>query len=166
MNASPDNSLRASAGPRAGSAALDDTLRVIAQAPVPAGIEERVHAALRAAPRHSRMLVWPAAETALFWGSSNWLRAAAAASIVLAVAGGGWGVYMHVQRPGSKVIVAPLVQPASGGGFSSASAIRTPATVKGPVVAQPESPAGAHRRKHTAARAAAVQPVPSPGAKN
>lgn len=161
MKATSDNSLPGSAG----GASIDDTLRVITQAPVPAGIEERVHAALRAAPRHTRVLAWPAVSpaTATFWGNSNWVRAAAAASIVFAVAGGGWGVYLHVQRPENKVVVVPVAQPAAGAGFSSAGAIRTPATVKGPVVAQPAAPATTHRRKHPARRAA--QPIPAAAAK-
>jgi hypothetical protein len=159
MNAM-DNKPLQSAGAKAGNISIDNTLQVIVHAPVPEGIEDRIHAALRAAPRRSRVLAWPAVETTVFWGNS-WLRTAAAAAIVFVVAGGGWGVYMRVQRPESKVIVMPMTQPAAaGGGFSSAGAIRTPATVKGPVVMQPANPAKAkHRKKPAAAKA---QPVPVP----
>jgi len=165
MNISPDNSVKnmgmaEGAGANGGAASIDAALRAIAHAPVPAGIEERVHAALRSAPRHSLVLAWPAA----FAGNSNWLRAAAAAAIVFVVAGGGWGVYMHVQRPMAGVVTIPVAQPAAGGGFSSAGAMRTPATVKGPMAVQPASRAQAKHRKKAGATAK-VQPVPAAAAK-
>jgi hypothetical protein len=126
MNSSPHNAMNAGSG--------DETLRLIAGLPAPAGLEERVHKALRAAPRSGRVLAWPArfrAKTAL---ESNWMRAAAAAAIVFVVVGGGWGVYSRVQPgPVGKVIVMP--QPVPGrGGFSGAGAIRIPATIPGPKV--------------------------------
>jgi hypothetical protein len=159
MNATPNNL----GGAKAGSISIDDTLRVISHVPVPEGIEDRVHAALRSAPRQSRVLAWPAAEPAV-WGNS-WLRAAAAATIMFVVAGGGWGVYMRVQRPESKVVVMPVAQPAAaGGGLRSAAAIRTPATVKGPVVVQPANRAKAKHGKKAPATEK-VQPVPVAAAK-
>ena len=72
----------------------DETLRIIAGLPAPAGLEERVHAVLRAAPRRGRVLAWPEA----LRPQSSWMRTAAAAAIVFVVAGGGWGVYMHVEQ--------------------------------------------------------------------
>jgi hypothetical protein len=111
-----------------------DTLRLIARLPAPAGLEERVHKALRAAPRSGRILAWPAKFRAKTVLESNWMRAAAAAAIVFVVVGGGWGVYSRVQ-PGQagKVIVMPQRMPGSGG-FSGAGAMRTPETLPGPKI--------------------------------
>jgi len=111
----------------------EDTLRLIAQLPAPEGIEDRVRAELRAAPRRARVLSWPAA----LRSDSPWMRSAAAAAIVFVVAGGGWGVYARVQQPQlARVIVMPP-RVAAPGSFSSAAAIRTPNTLNGPVVANP-----------------------------
>jgi hypothetical protein len=110
------------------------TLRLIASLPAPAGLEERVQAGLRAAPRSGRVLAWPAALSL----DSNWMRAAAAAAIVFVVAGGGWGVYAHVQ-PGQSargVAVPPHVA-APAGGFSNSGAMRTPNTLNGPLAPHP-----------------------------
>jgi hypothetical protein len=111
----------------------ETTLRLIAQLPAPRGLEDRVKAELRAAPRRARVLSWPAA----LRSDSPWMRSAAAAAIVFVVAGGGWGVYSRVQQPQpARVIVMPP-RVAAPGGFSSAAAIRTPNTLNGPVVANP-----------------------------
>ncbi len=115
-----------------GPGSAEETLRLIASLPAPEDLEERVHEALRRAPHTGRVLAWPVA----LRPASAWMRAAAAASIVFVVAGGGWGVYSHVERGQSaKMIVLPHV-PVSGG-FSSAGAMRTPQTLNGPVVAHP-----------------------------
>jgi len=163
MNPTPDNPQSKQAVPAPGSMAaqVEETLRAIANVPVPEGLEKRIHAALlKAAPRHGRILAWPVtAEPAAIWGGGNWMRAAAAAAIVFAVAGGGWGVFMHVQHPVSRAIAMPAVHPAAGGGFSSAGAMRTPQTVKGPVLAQPAQP-----RKTGARRKAIARPMPAPKA--
>jgi hypothetical protein len=68
------------------------------------------------------------------------MRTAAAAAIVFVVAGGGWGVYTRVERgqPTRVIVMPPRVN--SGGGFSGAGAMRTPETLPGPVVSQPETP--------------------------
>jgi len=109
------------------------TLRLIAGLPAPQGLEERVQARLAAGPRRGRILAWPAALRI----ENGWIRAAAAAAIVFAVAGGGWGVYSRVQRPQpARVIVLAPRGPAQGG-FSSAGAVRTPQTLNGPVVTHP-----------------------------
>jgi hypothetical protein len=113
----------------------EETLRLIASVPVPAGLEERVHKALRDAPRElrggGRVLAWPARFRAKITLESNWMRATAAAAIVFVVVGGGWGVYSRVQ-PGQagKVLVMPQPMPSSGG-FSSSGAMRTPSTLPG-----------------------------------
>lgn len=141
MNPTPDlprsegaNAASGATGPA--SPSLEETLRLLAHAPVPEGLEGRMHAALRSAPRRTRVLAWPgpAGEPSAAWLASSWMRTAAAAAIVFVVAGGGWGVYMRVQRPAPKVIVMPAAQPAAGGGFSSAGAMRTPPTAKGPML--------------------------------
>ncbi len=108
----------------------EETLRLLAGAPAPSGLEERVHAALRNAPRSARVLAWPRALRA----DSNWMRSAAAAAIVFVVAGGGWGVYTRVvQNQPAKVIVMPLRMPVVGG-FQGAGAMRTPQTLPGATV--------------------------------
>ncbi len=52
MSSNPQNPMNADSG--------EDTLRLIASLPAPAGLEDRVHKALRAAPRSGRVLAWPA----------------------------------------------------------------------------------------------------------
>jgi hypothetical protein len=105
------------------------TLRAIAGLPAPAGLEDRVKARLERQPAGSaaKLLDWPARS----WMQSAWVRGAAAAAIVVGVAGGSWGVYSRV-RP----TVAPIAIPRVGaaGGFSSANAVRTPKTLDVPTV--------------------------------
>ncbi len=132
MNTNSHNAMSSDCGPNSG----EDTLRLIAGLPVPAGLEERVHKALGATPRNGRVLAWPAGFRAKTMMENHWMRAAAAAVIVFVVVGGGWGVYSRVQPgPASKVIVMPLRAPSSGG-FSGAGAIRVPETLPGPKVRQ------------------------------
>ncbi|MGO9339936.1 MAG: hypothetical protein ACLPY1_20745 [Terracidiphilus sp.] len=106
------------------------TLRLIASLPAPEGLEDRVHAALHRAPRHARVLAWPVSP------AGEWLRAAAAAAIVFVVAGGGWGIYAHVQ-PGQAGwgIAGPRV--GAPGAFSEGGAVRRPQTLVGPTVRIP-----------------------------
>jgi hypothetical protein len=111
------------------------TLRLIARLPAPQGLEDRVHAGLLAAPRGGRVLAWPASKT---W-AGGWMRSAAAAAIVCVIAGGGWGIYSHVQ-PGQTVpgIAGPRV--GAPGGFSQGGAVRRPQTLVGPIVTHPATP--------------------------
>jgi hypothetical protein len=120
---------------RVGTKALsevDATLRRIASLPAPAGLEERIKTALREprAGHAPKLLEWPAGN----WAQSAWVRGAAAAAIVLVVAGGSWGVYSRVQPQR-----VPLAMPhiSGAGGFSSANAVRTPKTLDVPTVKQP-----------------------------
>jgi hypothetical protein len=108
----------------------DVTLRLIAGLPAPGGLEKRVIAGLRSAPRSGLIIGWPR----LLNPRENWLRSAAAAAIVFVVIGGGWGVYSHVQT--TSAIAAP---PSTGaaGPFSNAGAVRIPHTLPPPVVVQP-----------------------------
>jgi hypothetical protein len=120
--------------------AAETTLRLIASLPAPEGLEDRIQAAVLAAPRKTRILAWPVALTpASGWTHSEWVRAAAAAAIVLVVAGGGWGVYSRVQQPPSARVIVLPPHGAAQGGFSSAGAMRTPQTLNGPVVAHPST---------------------------
>lgn len=116
---------------------VDNTLRLIARATLPPGLEDRVLAGVLAAPRAGRVLAWPQPRRA-----GNWMRNAAAAAIMLVVGGGGWGIYSHVQpREQAGAIIAPrvVVQP---GAFSSAGVIRRPQTVNGPVLNKERSKQG------------------------
>jgi hypothetical protein len=124
---------------------VDATLRLIANLPAPEGIEDRVHARLRSAPRSARILEWPSALRT----DSAWIRSAAAAAIAFVVVGGGWGVYSRVQ-PNNVIAMPPHV--AAPGGFSNAGAMRTPQTVNGPVL---EHPANAPAAPATPASSAA-----------
>jgi hypothetical protein len=126
-----------------GSAAADETLRIIASLPVPEGLEDRVIDAMSKAPRTASVLPWPS-ESRRGWVHSAVARGAAAAAIVFVVGGGGWGVYSRVrpvQTP-PKVIAMPRV--VTPGGFSSAGAMRTPQTLNGPTLVHPVAPAPDH----------------------
>src|ERR1700734_3194717 len=105
------------------------TLRLIANLPAPQGLEDRVHAGLRSAPRDAKVLPWPAR----FPVSAEWMRTAAAAAIVCVVAGGGYGIYSRVQpaQPGHGIAGPRRAAP---GGFSEGGAVRRPLTLQGPVV--------------------------------
>ncbi|MDE3150021.1 MAG: hypothetical protein KGL37_11190 [Acidobacteriota bacterium] len=135
------------------SGSAEETLRLIASLPAPEGLEDRLRAGLSSRPRPGRVLAWPAS----LRPSGNWMRATAAAAIVFVVAGGGWGVYSHVQQGQSaKVIVLPLRTQAPGG-FSSAGAMRTPRTLSGPVLnhpaeARPSQPKPSQKKPAQAAR--------------
>jgi hypothetical protein len=154
------------------SSSAEETLRLIASLPAPAGLEDRVHAALRYAPSRSplrqvfvagvvswgRILAWSKALSP----QSDWMRTAAAAAIVFVVAGGGWGVYAHVQHgQPAKVIVMPrAMQP---DGFSGAGAKRTPQTLPGPTVILPVKPTPAqHKAKKKPAASLAPSPLQAP----
>lgn len=115
---------------------VDATLRMITTVPVPEGLEERVHATLRVAPRGARVLAWPTTlRPQAAWLGSGWARTAAAAAIVFVVAGGGWGVYLRSPHAASKVVTMPSAQKA--GGFSSTGAIHTPDSIQGPLITNP-----------------------------
>jgi hypothetical protein len=142
------------------------TLRLIAGLPAPEGLENRVMAGVRSAPRSGRVLNWPG----LLKPTDNWLRTAAAAAIMFVIVGGGWGVYSRIQPGIAKAVPSNT---STSGGFSNAGAVRVPQTLPAPIVAQPApvqpsaaKPAEKVRRKSapTAARKAYPQPSAS-GAK-
>jgi len=107
----------------------EKTLRLIASLPAPVGLEDRVRASLRTAPRSARIFAWPRP----FSPAGGWLRGAAAAAIVCVVAGGGWGVYSRVQ-PGQPVQGGSVPGVGLPGGFSEGGAVRRPQTLVGPLV--------------------------------
>ncbi len=161
MKFTPHNPLPADSVPGPG----EETLRLIAGLPAPEGLEDRVHAALHAAPRGARVLAWPSNPRWTLRRQSGWMRSAAAAAIVFVVVGGGWGVYTRVQHgQPAKVIVMPARMPATGG-FSGAGAIRTPQTLPGPSVNQPaekpQAPAKASKKPLAPAANLKVQSGPS-----
>jgi hypothetical protein len=142
MNSNPHDPVTSDSVLRALSSPEEEILRWIASLPAPEGLEERVHTALRAAPRRGRVLAWPMA----LRPESSWLRTAAAAAIVFVVAGGGWGVYTRVQHSQpAKVIVMPPRMPGAGG-FSGAGAVRAPETLPGPTVTPPPKASPAQRK--------------------
>jgi hypothetical protein len=121
----------------------EETLRLLATLPVPEDLVDRVQARLAAAPPRSFLSGWS------LFGRNGWmfspvfsqgLRGCAAAAIVLLVAGGGFAISSHVQpSPSAKVIEMPA-RVGNSGGFSNASAMRTPETLKGPVLVNPAAP--------------------------
>jgi len=143
----------------------EETLRLIARLPAPAGLEERVKRALRMNSSASKVVPWPAEYAPSGkWTHSAWARCAAAAAIVAIVTGGSWTVLPHHQPArASKAIPLPHVSAAPG--FENANAIRTPQTLQGPVVKRvPKSsepaPKNAQKRKPHAGRR---QTAPQPG---
>jgi hypothetical protein len=151
----------------------EETLRLIAGLPAPQGLEDRIHAGLRAAePHRARILAWPAGlRPGRNWVHGAALRSAAAAAIVCVVAGGGWSIYARVQQHRPSSAVALPAHPAASGGFSNAGAMRVPQTLNGPMLIHPltavQTPAKApartarkplHREQPNAAGKTAAQP--------
>ena len=117
------------------NARAEETLRLIATLPAPAGLEDRIKSRLESAPRTGQVLHWPSAHKGGGgWVRSSTARAAAAAAIVFVVVGGGWGVYSRVQPPMQPRVIVMPPRVNGAGGFSSAGAMRTPQTLNGPVV--------------------------------
>jgi hypothetical protein len=147
-----------SKGSGAGEApsSAEATLRLIALLPAPQGLEERVQAGLRSAPRSARILAWPGPSPL----AGGWLRAAAAAAIVFVVAGGGWGIYSRVQ-PGQPMRGIAGPRAGAPGAFTQSGAVRRPQTLVGPVVTHP-APAATPKTKTPAKPAA----MPTPAAKS
>jgi hypothetical protein len=136
MNSHSQNPIAHRSSPGGSSSTGEDTLRLIAGLPAPAGLEDRVRAGVLASPqiaaRTGRVLSWPAA----LRPESGWMRGAAAAAIVFVVTGGGWGVYSRVEKPQpANVIVLP--HGSAPRGFSNDGAMRTPNTLNGPVLTHP-----------------------------
>ena len=155
-----------SPAPSPNQSPAEATLRLIASLPAPQGLEGRIQAALKTAPRPARILQWP---TALAPGS-HWMRAAAAAAIVFVVAGGGWGIYARVQ-PGQPVHGIAGPNRAAPGSFSETGVVRRPLTLQGPAVPPakvvtpaPKAPAKAAVAAPLKTKAAANKPSVTPAA--
>lgn len=159
------------------SAEFEATLRLIAALPAPEGLADRVQAQLQAASLHAaglrtasatapasaQILRWPAAlRPASGWTQSAPARMAAAAAIVFAVLGGGWGVSTFVaSRVPSAHPDSASAAPArmnAPGGFSTAGAMRTPQTLNRPIVA----PAATAQRQAIQAANQAADQTPKP----
>jgi hypothetical protein len=168
MNTNYHNS--SSSAPFPGSA--EETLRVVAGLPAPAGLEDRVRAVLHQARsedsqrreygsgpngygngRRGRVLAWPSA----LKPQTGWMRTAAAAAIVFVVAGGGWSVYTRVEqnRPARILVMPPRI--GAPGGFSGAGAVRTPQTLTRPTVNSAAQPAVSTATQTPALSAATTQ---------
>jgi hypothetical protein len=115
----------------------EKTLRLIATLPAPEDIADRVKAGLYAAPRNAGVISWPASATGRRWTQLAAMRGTAAAAIVLAVAGGAWGVYTHIRIAPEPAAVATPQRLDGSGGLSAAGAVRKPQTLEGPVVSVP-----------------------------
>lgn len=108
------------------------TLRLLATLPAPQGLETRLLAKLGDHPQPKRVLAWP---WRVALAESAGMRAVAAALLVAVLAGGGWGIALltrTVQQAGASR--ASVRSGMGGTGFSSAGAMRTPETLKGPAV--------------------------------
>lgn len=149
----------------------EKTLRLIATLPAPEGIEERLKAGLRSAPRPAMVVGWPmAAGSRNSWMHTSAMRAAAAAAIVFVVAGGGWEVYSHIRVASVPAAVVASPQISGQSGLSTAGTRRVPQTLEGPVNAAPlmvkqkvksSSAMVAHAKTRSAKKpAASVPPQP------
>jgi hypothetical protein len=114
----------------------EETLRLIAKLPAPDGLADRVQARLATAPRRP-LLLSSFGFSRNGWMFSPVLRGCAAAAIVVLVAGGGFTIYSRVQPAPSVNAVDTPARIGPNGGFSNAGAMRTPDTLKGPVLTSP-----------------------------
>jgi hypothetical protein len=136
-----------------GGSEAEETLRMIAQLRAPEGIEERVKAAIKSAPRAGAVVSWPGRSSAgPEWRQSGWFRGAAAAAIVAVVVGGGWEISSRFQPAAAPQAIA-MPRVVSPGGFSNANAIRTPQTLNGPVIPNPVTPEKKKPMAHAAINA-------------
>jgi hypothetical protein len=115
----------------------EKTLRLIATLPAPEDIADRVKSGLHSAPRKADVISWPTSATGARWTQLAAMRGAAAAAIVLVVAGGAWEVYTHIRIAPEPAAVAAPQRLDGSGGLSAAGAVRKPQTLEGPVVSVP-----------------------------
>jgi hypothetical protein len=160
MNYRDQNSSSNDFGAGEAPSPAEATLRLIARLPAPQGLEERVKAGLRSAPRSARILAWPGPLPL----TGGWLRAAAAAAIVFVVAGGGWGIYSRVQ-PGQPARGIAGPHAGAPGAFTQGGAVRRPQTLVGPTVTPP-APAATPKTKTPAKPAAMPTPATKSNAAN
>ena len=114
------------------------TLRLIATLPAPEGIADRIKSRLQDAPSKARVIAWPSSASGARWTQFAAMRAAAAAAIVIAVAGGAWELYTHIQiAPEPSAVATPQRMDGGRGGLSAAGAVRKPQTLDVRAVAAP-----------------------------
>ena len=130
----------------------EETLRQLAALPPPEELTDRVHARL-----HEAQTVPAPRGFWAYWLPAQRFQFAAAAALMVAVAGSTWAVYhRHPQADAAKQTVQPVVSPApAGGGFAPAAGERVPPTLK-PI----KVPPAPHRKP--GAGHAAVKPAPKP----
>ena len=130
----------------------EDTLRQLAALPPPEDLTDRVHARLHAAQTAPTGRGFWA-----YWLPAQRFQFAAAAVLMLAVAGSTWVVYhRHPQADAAKQTVQPVVAPApASSGFTPSAGERVPPTLK-PI----KVPPAPHRKP--GAGHVAVKPVPKP----
>ena len=139
----------------------EETLRMIAKLPAPDGLAERVQTRL-ASPPPRASLFGLSGFSRNGWMFTPVLRGCAAAAIVLLVAGGGFAIYSRVQpSPGANAIEQPA-RIGNSGSFSTGGAMRTPDTLKGPVLAPP---ANAAQQNVIAPKPAPQTQTTAPGSK-
>jgi hypothetical protein len=130
----------------------EETLRLLAELPPPANLTDRVHRRLAMEKaRPERRSFWS------LWMPAQRLQYAAAALLVVAVAGSTWSLYHgHPQaemKPGSHMQTAPVLpSAASAGSFGSAGAERVPPTLN-PIKVPP-----APKKKPSASKVAKPSP--------
>jgi hypothetical protein len=135
----------------------EETLRLLAEMAPPADLTNRVHHHLaRERAKPARRSVWS------LWLPAQRLQFAAAAVLVVAVAGSTWSVYhAHPRaRAGANSQAPPAVQrDAASGGFGTAGAERVPPTLN-PIKVPP-----AAKKKPSASKSAKPSPkkLASPG---
>jgi len=128
---------------------IDETLHLLAQAEIPAGLEVRLKANLRKAasePRPAKVLSWPQSGNAAIANVASsafgWHRAVAAIFLAAAILGCAWSVlWQQKTRSASIEQSHPMVRPLPAGGFSNAGAMRTPRTLEGPMAGPEAHPA-------------------------
>ncbi len=146
-----------------GPTAAEQTLRLVARLAEPEGLNERV--------LHKLAVARAEAPGRSFW--SLWLpmqrvQYAAAALLVIAVAGSTWGVYRTAPASNLPVENKPATQSAPSAGFGSAGAERRPATIA-PIKVPPrgqklDSSSTSHHQKPSPVKAA-IKPAPKPAHK-
>jgi hypothetical protein len=111
---------------------FDATLRLLAQAEVPAGLAERVKMRIESQKAQGQVIAWPAKKS----NAAGWLRRAAAAAIVCVIGGGSWAIYAgaHFDAAGAGAGQKPVVIPSQQGSFGNAGAIRKVDPLTAPVV--------------------------------
>lgn len=138
----------------------EETLRLVAQLPSPDGLEDRVHQRLHVSQRHL-----PARGFWSLWKPAQRLQYAAAAALVLALAGSVWKVYHPAH---GAIVIQPAPQSGSpstpGSGFGTAGAERHPGTLAPIKVPPPptKKPSAVTPHSKPSPKILAHKPAPAP----